>query len=59
MAHDERTDLLAELATARAALTKTTDGPSDEQAAERPTVSALCLGGLVMEKNHPAEVAGR
>lgn len=47
MPNDERTDLLAELATARAALTKSTDGLSDEQAAERPTASALCLGGLV------------
>lgn len=44
---DERTDLLTELATARAALTKTTSGLSDEQAAKSPTVSTLCLGGLV------------
>ncbi|MEJ3652021.1 DinB family protein [Actinomycetes bacterium KLBMP 9759] len=43
----ERADLLAELATARAALVATTRGLSDEQAGERPTVSALCLGGLV------------
>lgn len=53
---NERTDLLAELATARAALTKTTAGLSDEQAAQSPTVSTLCLGGLVkhvaaMEEN--------
>lgn len=43
----ERTDLLAQLATARSALITTTRGLTDEQAAERPTVSALCLGGLV------------
>ena len=43
----ERTDLLAELATARAALTGTLTGLSDEQLGLRPTVSALCLGGLV------------
>ncbi|GAA1714966.1 DinB family protein [Fodinicola feengrottensis] len=43
----ERVDLLAALATARAALTRTIEGISDEQAGERPTVSALCLGGLV------------
>jgi len=47
-AHDgERADLLAELADARAALIGTVRGLSDEQIAERPTVSALCLGGLV------------
>jgi uncharacterized damage-inducible protein DinB len=43
----ERTDLLAELATARSALTTTIRGLSDEQLGERPTVSALCLGGLI------------
>lgn len=43
----ERADLLAALATARAALTTTVRGLSDEQAGERPTVSALCLGGLI------------
>ncbi|MCK8676174.1 DinB family protein [Streptomyces lichenis] len=43
----ERTDLLAALAGARAALTATVDGLTDEQAGERPTASALCLGGLV------------
>ncbi|GAB3914774.1 DinB family protein [Kibdelosporangium lantanae] len=44
---NERTELLAELALARAALVRTTKGLSDEQAGERPTVSELCLGGLV------------
>lgn len=43
----ERADLLAQLATARSALTNTTRGLSDEQAGEQPTVSALCLGGLI------------
>ncbi|WP_419587073.1 DinB family protein [Streptomyces sp. Qhu-G9] len=43
----ERADLLAALATARTALTRTTQGLSDEQAAGSPTVSGLCLGGLI------------
>ncbi|MFB7498798.1 DinB family protein [Streptomyces sp. NPDC056161] len=43
----ERADLLAELAEARAALTRTTHGLTDAQAGERPTVSELCLGGLI------------
>ncbi|MFD9961642.1 DinB family protein [Amycolatopsis sp. NPDC058986] len=43
----ERTDLLALLATARSALINTTRGLGDEQAKATPTVSALCLGGLV------------
>ncbi|MFE1960856.1 DinB family protein [Streptomyces sp. NPDC059479] len=43
----ERTDLLAALATARSALTTTVRGLGDEQAGERPTDSALCLGGLI------------
>jgi uncharacterized damage-inducible protein DinB len=43
----ERADLLAELATARSVLIQTTRGLNDEQAGRRPTVSALCLGGLV------------
>jgi hypothetical protein len=43
----ERSELLAALATARSALTNTTRGLSDEQAGERPTVSELCLGGLI------------
>ena len=52
----EREDLIAELATARAALLATIDGLTDEQAGATPTVSALCLGGLVkhvasMEEN--------
>ncbi|GAA2881793.1 DinB family protein [Streptosporangium fragile] len=52
----ERADLLAALATARSALTTTVRGLDDEQAGEHPTVSALCLGGLIkhvasMEEN--------
>ncbi|GIH22564.1 hypothetical protein Aph01nite_08740 [Acrocarpospora phusangensis] len=43
----ERTELLAELAIARAALINTVRGLTDGQAGERPTVSALCLGGLI------------
>ncbi|AXK37753.1 DinB family protein [Streptomyces armeniacus] len=43
----ERADLLAELAAARAALVTTARGLSDERAGEQPTVSALCVGGLV------------
>jgi uncharacterized damage-inducible protein DinB len=43
----ERTDLLSALAAARAALTGTVRGLGDEQLGEQPTVSALCLGGLV------------
>ncbi|MFD9891749.1 DinB family protein [Amycolatopsis sp. NPDC059027] len=43
----ERTDLLALLATARSALINTTRGLGDEQAKATPTVSALCLGGLL------------
>lgn len=43
----ERADLLAALATARSALTDTVRGLGDEQVGEHPTVSALCLGGLI------------
>ncbi|MEU9896187.1 DinB family protein [Streptomyces phaeochromogenes] len=43
----ERADLIAALATARAALISTVHGLSDEQAGKRPTASALCLGGLI------------
>jgi uncharacterized damage-inducible protein DinB len=43
----ERAALLKQLAGSRAALINTTSGLSDEQAGLRPTVSALCLGGLI------------
>ena len=40
-------DLLTTLAKHRGFLRQTLDGVTDAQAAERSTVSALCLGGLV------------
>ncbi|MEO5873567.1 MAG: DinB family protein [Streptosporangiaceae bacterium] len=43
----ERTELLDALAAARSALIGTTRGLTDEQVGERPTVSALSLGGLI------------
>ncbi|MFI6584541.1 DinB family protein [Embleya sp. NPDC050493] len=43
----ERADLLDALATARRNLTGTVRGLDDEQAGAHPTVSALCLGGLI------------
>jgi hypothetical protein len=43
----EHTELLATLAATRAALIGTTHGLTDDQAGRRPTVSELCLGGLV------------
>ncbi|GAA3775526.1 DinB family protein [Micromonospora maritima] len=43
----ERADLLRALATARTMLTNTVRGLTDAQAGERPTASALCLGGIV------------
>ncbi|MFI7214316.1 DinB family protein [Micromonospora maritima] len=43
----ERKDLLKALATARTMLTNTVRGLTDAQAGERPTASALCLGGIV------------
>jgi len=43
----ERADLLASLAKHRHFLRYTTRGLTDEQAAQRTTVSELCLGGLV------------
>ncbi|EWM63777.1 hypothetical protein MCBG_00910 [Micromonospora sp. M42] len=39
--------MLAELAEARNMLTNTVRGLTDEQAGQKPTVSALCLGGLI------------
>jgi hypothetical protein len=43
----ESTDLLAALAAARSALVRTADGLTDEQAAAHPTVSSLCIGGVI------------
>ena len=47
VATDERTELLAELAQARAFLIGTTEGLTDEQLGLTPTASSLCLGGLI------------
>ncbi|MFI5833646.1 DUF664 domain-containing protein [Micromonospora sp. NPDC051300] len=47
LTRDERADLLTALAAARAALTATVRDLTDAQAAERPTASALCLGGVL------------
>jgi uncharacterized damage-inducible protein DinB len=49
----ERADLLQTLTVHRQFLRTTIRGLSDEQAAQRTTVSALCLGGLV---KHVADV---
>jgi hypothetical protein len=43
----ERTDLLHTLATHRSFLRYAARGLTDEQAAQRTTVSELCLGGLI------------
>ncbi len=43
----ERADLLETLARHRALLRGTVRGLTDEQAAQRTTVSELCLGGLI------------
>ncbi len=43
----ERADLLASLARQRDFLRLTVRGLTDEQAAQRSTVSELCLGGLI------------
>ena len=45
--HQERLDLLAALQKQRSFLRYTVRGLSDEEAVRRPTVSELCLGGLV------------
>jgi len=43
----ERADLLQALATHRGFLRRTLEGLTDEQAGARPTVSELCVGGIV------------
>jgi hypothetical protein len=43
----ERADLLATLGRHRGFLRQTVDGLTDEQVAQRTTVSELCLGGLI------------
>ncbi|WP_371480616.1 DinB family protein [Kitasatospora sp. NBC_00315] len=52
----ERADLLETLAKHRGLLRRTVRGLTDEQAALRTTVSALCLGGLI---KHVAGVEDR
>ncbi len=47
VAAGERSDLLASLADSRHFLQYTVRGLTDEQAADRATVSALCLGGVI------------
>ena len=47
MTDPERADLLDTLAKHRGFMTQTVRGITDEQAAQRTTVSALCLGGLI------------
>lgn len=59
----ERTDLLDQLAEARAALIGAAEGLSDAQLGETPTPSALCVGGLIkhvasMERNMARFVEG-
>ena len=48
----ERRDLLEALAVHRGFLLHTVRGLTDEQATARPTVSALCLGGIVKHVAH-------
>ena len=55
----ERADLLAELVLARTTLAATLSGLSDAQLGERPTASALCLGGLVKHVTSTEEAWGR
>lgn len=52
MTDTERADLLEALATVRHFLRHTVQGLTDEQAARRPTVSELCLGGLIKHVTH-------
>ncbi|MFO7191860.1 MULTISPECIES: DinB family protein [Thermocrispum] len=48
----ERADLLSSLRRHRGFLRQTVRGLTDEQAAMRPTVSDLCLGGLIKHVAH-------
>ena len=52
----ERTDLIEALGAHRGFLRRTADGLTDQQAAERSTVSELCVGGLI---KHVADVESR
>ncbi|HWC39523.1 MAG TPA: DinB family protein [Acidimicrobiales bacterium] len=51
----ERADIIETLRTHRNFLRRTVDGLDDDAAAQRTTVSELCLGGLI---KHVAEVEG-
>ncbi len=44
---DERSDIAQTLDTRRSFLRRTVQGLTDEQARQRTTVSALCLGGII------------
>jgi uncharacterized damage-inducible protein DinB len=44
---DERSDIVQMLDTRRSFLRRTVQGLTDEQARQRTTVSALCLGGII------------
>jgi len=55
MTDPERADLLDTLAKHRGFMTQTVRGITDEQAAQRTTVSALCLGGLIKHTSRMEE----
>jgi hypothetical protein len=52
----ERADIIEALRTQRRLLRRTAEGLNDRLAAERPTVSELCLGGII---KHVSQVEGR
>ncbi len=52
----EKSQVLATLETHRQGLRRTLDGVSEADAVARPTVSALCLGGIVKHVSHAEEV---
>lgn len=53
---DERSEILAALAKQRSFLCQTVQGLSDQQAGQRTTTSALCLGGVI---KHVTRMEGR
>ena len=52
----EKSQVLATLETHRQGLRRTLDGVSEADAVARPTVSALCLGGIVKHVSHAEEM---
>ena len=52
----ERADLLETLGKHRGFLRHTAEGLSDEQAAARPTASALCVGGIIKHVTRVEEI---